>query len=112
MSGEAPITRGASNIVSGGCWLCALHVRFRFRIRDCGPVEGRRPDRHRRGILGRRHHPAQRHEHLRTDNRRDHWATAAIGMAVGFGLYIASIGGTALMLAALYLFAPARNSDE
>ena len=40
------------------------------------------------------------------------WATAAIGMAVGSGLYIASIGGTALMLAILYLFAPARNSDE
>ena len=39
------------------------------------------------------------------------WATAAIGMAVGSGLYIASIGGTALMLAILYLFAPARNSD-
>ena len=40
------------------------------------------------------------------------WATAAIGMAVGSGLYIASIGGTPLMLAILYLFAPARNSDE
>lgn len=40
------------------------------------------------------------------------WATAAIGMAAGSGLYIASIGGTALMLAILYLFAPARNSDE
>ena len=37
---------------------------------------------------------------------------AAIGMAAGSGLYIASIGGTALMLAILYLFAPARNSDE
>ena len=40
------------------------------------------------------------------------WATAAIGMAAGSGLYIASIGGTALRLAILYLFAPARNSDE
>ena len=40
------------------------------------------------------------------------WATAAIGMAVGSGLYIASIGGTALMLVILYLFAPARNKDE
>jgi len=40
------------------------------------------------------------------------WATAAIGMAVGSGLYIASIGGTALMLAILYLFAAARNSDQ
>ena len=40
------------------------------------------------------------------------WATAAIGMAVASGLYIASIGGTALMLAILYLFAPASNSDE
>ena len=37
------------------------------------------------------------------------WATAAIGMAVGSGLYI---GGTALMLAILYLFAPARNTDD
>ncbi len=40
------------------------------------------------------------------------WATAAIGMAVGSGLYIAAGGGTALMLAILYLFAPARNTDE
>jgi len=40
------------------------------------------------------------------------WATAAIGMAVGSGLYIAAVGGTALMLAILYLFAPARNTDE
>lgn len=40
------------------------------------------------------------------------WATAAIGMAVGSGLYIASVGGTVLMLAILYLFAPARNTDE
>ena len=38
--------------------------------------------------------------------------TATIGMAAGSGFYIASIGGTALMLAILYLFAPARNSDE
>jgi putative Mg2+ transporter-C (MgtC) family protein len=40
------------------------------------------------------------------------WATAAIGMAVGSGLYIASVGGTALMLAILYLFAPARNKED
>ena len=40
------------------------------------------------------------------------WATAAIGMAVGSWLYIASVGGTVLMLAILYLFAPARNTDE
>lgn len=40
------------------------------------------------------------------------WATAAIGMAVGSGLYIASLGGTVLMLFILYVFAPARNSDE
>ena len=42
------------------------------------------------------------------------WATAAIGMAVGSGLYIASVSGTVLMLmlAILYLFAPARNTDE
>ena len=39
------------------------------------------------------------------------WATAAIGMAVGPGLYIASVSGTVLMLAILYLFAPARNTD-
>ena len=37
---------------------------------------------------------------------------ALFGAAVGSGLYIASIGGTALMLAILYLFAPARNSDQ
>ncbi len=40
------------------------------------------------------------------------WATAAIGMAVGSGLYIASVGGTVLMLAILYLFAPARNTED
>ena len=39
------------------------------------------------------------------------WATAAIGMAVGSGLYIASVNDTVLMLAILYLFAPARNTD-
>jgi len=33
-------------------------------------------------------------------------------MAVGSGLYIASVGGTVLMLAILYLFASARNTDE
>ena len=40
------------------------------------------------------------------------WATAAIGMAVGSGMYIASAAGTLLMLVILYLFAPARNSEE
>jgi putative Mg2+ transporter-C (MgtC) family protein len=40
------------------------------------------------------------------------WATAAMGMAVGSGLYIAAVGGTVLMLAILYLFAPARNTEE
>jgi len=33
-------------------------------------------------------------------------------MAVGSGLYIASVNDTVLMLAILYLFAPARNTDE
>ena len=40
------------------------------------------------------------------------WATAAIGMAVGSGLYIASVAGTVLMLVILYVFAPTRNADE
>ena len=40
------------------------------------------------------------------------WATAAIGMAVGSGMYIASAAGTVLMLVILYLFAPARNTEE
>ena len=40
------------------------------------------------------------------------WATAAIGMAVGSGLYIASAGGTVLMLVILYVFAPTRNANE
>ncbi len=40
------------------------------------------------------------------------WATAAIGMAVGSGMYIASAAGTVLMLVILYLFAPARNTGE
>ncbi len=40
------------------------------------------------------------------------WATAAIGMAVGSGLYIASVSGTILVLVILYLFAPARQKEE
>ncbi len=40
------------------------------------------------------------------------WATAAIGMAVGSGLYIASVSGTVLILVILYLFAPARPKEE
>ena len=40
------------------------------------------------------------------------WATAAIGIAVGSGLYIASVAGTVLMLVILYVFAPSRNADE
>lgn len=40
------------------------------------------------------------------------WATAAIGMAVGSGMYIASVAGTVLMLVILYVFAPTRNADE
>ncbi len=40
------------------------------------------------------------------------WATAAIGMAVGSGLYIASVGGTLLMLVILYVFAPARHNED
>ena len=40
------------------------------------------------------------------------WATAAIGMAVGSGLYIAASGGTVLMLAILYILAPSRNSED
>jgi putative Mg2+ transporter-C (MgtC) family protein len=40
------------------------------------------------------------------------WATAAIGMAVGSGMYIASASGTALILIILYLFAPNRNTSE
>ena len=40
------------------------------------------------------------------------WATAAIGMAVGSGMYIASVASTALMLVILYVFAPARNTEE
>lgn len=39
------------------------------------------------------------------------WATAAIGMAVGSGLYIAAAGATILMLAILYILAPNRESD-
>lgn len=39
------------------------------------------------------------------------WATAAIGMAVGSGLYIAAGGATVLMLGILYIFSPNRNLD-
>jgi len=40
------------------------------------------------------------------------WATAAIGMAVGSGLYIESVSGTVLVLGILYVFAPARRKEE
>ena len=40
------------------------------------------------------------------------WATAAVGMAVGSGLYIASVSGTVLILVILYLFAPERPKAE
>ncbi len=40
------------------------------------------------------------------------WATAAIGMAVGLGLYIAASGGTVLMLMILYILPPSRNSED
>ena len=40
------------------------------------------------------------------------WATAAIGMAVGSGLYIESVSGTVLVLVILYVFAPARRKEE
>ncbi len=40
------------------------------------------------------------------------WATAAIGMAVGSGLYIASVAGTILILIILYLFSPARDQER
>jgi putative Mg2+ transporter-C (MgtC) family protein len=39
------------------------------------------------------------------------WATAAIGMAVGSGLYIAAASGTVLVLVILYLFAPSRQQE-
>lgn len=39
-------------------------------------------------------------------------ATAAIGMAVGSGLYIAALGDTSLMLGILYVFAPAREQND
>ena len=39
------------------------------------------------------------------------WATAAIGMAVGSGLYIAAASGTILVLVILYLFAPYRQQE-
>ena len=40
------------------------------------------------------------------------WATAAIGMAVGSGMYIASAAGTALILIILYVFAPSRDRES
>ena len=40
------------------------------------------------------------------------WATAAIGMAVGSGLYIAAVGGTLLMLVILYVFAIPRHHED
>ena len=40
------------------------------------------------------------------------WATAALGMAVGSGLYIVSVSGTVLVLVILYVFAPARRKEE
>ena len=40
------------------------------------------------------------------------WATAAIGMAVGSGLYIVSVSGTVLVLVILYVFSPARRKEE
>ena len=40
------------------------------------------------------------------------WATAAIGMAAGSGLYIASASCTVLILIILYLFAPQRQLED
>lgn len=40
------------------------------------------------------------------------WAVAAIGMAVGSGMYIASATGTALILIILFLFAPSREQEK
>ena len=40
------------------------------------------------------------------------WATAAIGMAVRSGLYIASVSGTVLVLVILYVFAPSRQEES
>ena len=40
------------------------------------------------------------------------WATAAIGMAVGSGLYIAAVAGTIIILIILYLFSPARDQER
>ncbi|MDA0262815.1 MAG: MgtC/SapB family protein [Chloroflexi bacterium] len=40
------------------------------------------------------------------------WATAAIGMAVGSGLYIAAASVTLLMLVILYIFAPNRHPED
>ncbi len=40
------------------------------------------------------------------------WATAAIGMAVGSGLYIAAVAGTIIILIILYLFSPPRDQER
>jgi len=40
------------------------------------------------------------------------WATAAIGMAVGSGMYISSAAGAALILIILYVFAPGRDRES
>ncbi|MDA1127534.1 MAG: MgtC/SapB family protein [Chloroflexi bacterium] len=40
------------------------------------------------------------------------WATAAIGMAVGSGLYIASVAGTVLILIILYVLSPGRGQEK
>ena len=40
------------------------------------------------------------------------WATAAIGMAVGSGLYIASVAGTIIILIILYVFSPVRDQER
>jgi len=40
------------------------------------------------------------------------WAVAAIGMAVGSGMYIASATGTVLILIILFVFAPAREQEK
>ncbi len=40
------------------------------------------------------------------------WATAAIGMAVGSGLYIAAVAGTIIILIILYVFSPVRDQER
>ncbi len=40
------------------------------------------------------------------------WAVAAIGMAVGSGMYIASATGTVLILIILFVFAPNREQEK